>query len=262
METVSVNGVEIAYEQAGEGPPVLLLSGLGGVGRGWGEHIDRFAGRYRTIVPDHRGTGASSKPADGYTVEALATDMAELVRGLGCGPAHVVGSSTGGAFAQLMAIEHADAVRSITLVSSWAGPDRYFRRQFAVRKLVLEAAGATAYAEASALFLFAPSLAAARPEVVQTWVDAAIAKPANPDIMGKRIDMIVAHDQRHRLHQIAVPALVVVGDEDICTPPHASRELASLIPGAELAVLAGGHLIYKEQPDLFFETVTEFLDRH
>jgi aminoacrylate hydrolase len=262
METMKVNGVEIAFEQAGDGPPVLLLAGLGGVGRGWGEHIDRYAARYRTIVPDHRGTGGSSKPADGYTVEALATDMAELVRAIGCGPVHVVGSSTGGAFAQLMALDHTEVVRSMTLVSSWAGPDIFFRRQFAVRKLVLEAAGPTAYAEVSALFLFAPSVAAARPEVVQGWVDSATAKPADPDIMGKRIDMIVAHDQRDRLHQIDVPTLVLVGDEDICTPPHASRELASLIPGAELAVVAGGHLIYKEQPDLFFETVTEFLDRH
>jgi aminoacrylate hydrolase len=80
--------------------------------------------------------------------------------------------------------------------------------------------------------------------------------------MAKRIDMILAHDQRSRLPQVSVPTLVMVGDEDICTPPHQSHELAGLIPGAELQVLDGGHLIYMEQPDEFHRTVAEFLHRH
>lgn len=259
MEIVDVEGIEIAYEQLGSGPPLLMLTGLGGVGRAWGSHIERFAADFTTIVPDHRGTGGSSKPRSGYTIEALAADMAGLVRHIGLGPAHVIGSSTGGAIAQVMALDHADTVDSMILVSSWAGPDPYFVNQFAVRQSILLDQGVTAYARSSSLFLFAPSFAAANPDAVEAWIERATAHPGDPDIMSRRIEMIVAHDQRARLSQISVPTLVMVGDEDICTPLHASRELAESIPGAHLETLPGGHLIYLEQPEMFAGVVAQFL---
>lgn len=259
MEIVDVDGIEIAFEKPGSGPPVLLLTGLGGVGRAWGGLIERFAENHTTIVPDHRGTGSSSKPRSGYTIEALATDMSGLVRHLDLGPVHVVGSSTGGAIGQVMAIDHPDTVASVTLVDSWAGPDPYFLNQFEVRKSILLDQGVPAYTRASSLFLFAPSFAAKHPEVVESWIAKALSSPGDPEIMSQRIDMIMAHDQRDRLSRIMVPTLVMVGDEDICTPPFASRELAESIPGARFEVLPGGHLIYLEQPEMFAGTVARFL---
>lgn len=260
MRIADIDGIEIAFEQRGSGPPLLLLTGLGGVGRAWGSHIDRFSDHYTTVVPDHRGTGASAKPKTGYTIQALAADMAGLVRHVGLGPAHVVGSSTGGAIAQVMALDHPDAVASVTLVSSWAGPDPYFSNQFAVRRSILLAQGVIAYTRASSLFLFAPSFATANPDAVEAWIARSTAAPGDPEIMSRRIDMIVAHDQRERLAGIAVPTLVIVGDEDICTPPYASRELAESIPGARLVVLPGGHLIYLERPETFAGVVASFLE--
>ncbi|HEY5652563.1 MAG TPA: alpha/beta fold hydrolase, partial [Acidimicrobiia bacterium] len=225
MEIADIDGIEIAFEKLGSGPPLLLLTGLGGVGRAWGGLIDRFAESHTAIVPDHRGTGSSSKPSSGYTIEALAKDMSGLIRRLGVGPAHVVGSSTGGAIGQVMAIDHPDTVDSLTLVSSWAGPDPYFLNQFEVRKSILLEQGVPAYIRASSLFLFAPSFATKRPDVIESWIAKAMSGPGDPMIMSQRIDMIMAHDQRDRLSRIGVPTLVVVGDEDICTPPFASREL-------------------------------------
>ncbi len=259
MQIADIDGIDIAYERLGSGPPLLLLTGLGGVGRAGGSHIERFAADFTTIVPDHRGTGASAKPTTGYTIDALAADMAGLVRRLGLGPSHVVGSSTGGAIAQVMALDHPDTVASIALVSSWAGPDPYFSNQFAVRKSILLEQGVTAYARSSSLFLFAPSFAAAHPASVEAWIARATAHPGDPEIMSRRIEMILAHDERDRLARISVPTLVIVGDEDICTPPHASRELAESIPGARLEVLPGGHLIYLERPETFAAVISDFL---
>lgn len=262
MPHAAVNGIEIAYEVMGDGPPLLMLAGLGGAGRSWGAHRERFATEFTTIVPDHRGTGDSTPALDGYTIEAHATDMAELLRALEAAPAHVVGSSTGGAIGQLMALDHPDVVRSLCLVSSWAGPDDYFERQFAVRKRVLLGEGVAAYADASALFLFAPSFAVSQPEVVRAWRDKAVSGTKNPEIMARRIDMIVAHDQRARLRDVEVPTMVLVGSEDICTPPHASRELAGLIPDATLEVMDAGHLVYNERPEEFHALVAGFLRSH
>ena len=80
--------------------------------------------------------------------------------------------------------------------------------------------------------------------------------------MIKRIDMIIAHDQLDRLGGIRKPTLVIVGEEDFCTPPYFSKELAEAIPEAELAILQGGHFFYKERPEAFYQRVREFVKKH
>ena len=261
MATASLGGISIHYEEAGSGDPVMLLTGLGGVGRAWGDLVARFATEFHTIVPDHRGTGQSSQPhpADvAYTVEALAADMAGTLRQIGCGPTHLVGSSTGGAFAQVMALDHPDVVRSITLASSWARADSHFRHQFAARKRVLQEAGPGAYTETTALFLYSPEFVRNHYDEVRAWCDRS-AGGTDPAIMAARIDMIVAHDTMDRLGDISAPTLIVVGKSDVCTPPLLSKELADGIPGAQYVEMAGGHLIYKEQPEQFWSIVSGFL---
>lgn len=261
MATATLGHIRIHYEEAGSGNPVMLLTGLGGVGRAWGDLVPQFAAEFHTIVPDHRGTGQSSRPRpddEPYTIAALAADMAGTLRQIGCGPAHIVGSSTGGALAQVMALDHPEVVRSITLASSWARADNHFRHQFAARKRILLEAGLAAYTEASALLLYSPQFVRDRYDVVRAWCDRA-AGNTDLEIMAARIDMIVAHDTMDRLGDISVPTLVIVGDIDACTPPVLSKELAAGISGAEYAELPGGHLIYKEQPDQFWSSVATFL---
>lgn len=238
----------------------MLITGLAGAGRSWGTQIERFASRYRTIVPDHRGTGASGRPDDGYTVGQHAADMAAVLRSIDCGPAHVVGSSTGGAMAQVMALDHADLVASITLADSWTTADDYFRHQFGVRRRILLEHGQRIYAETTALFLFGHAYIRDHHEEVAAWIDIASAGDTDPALFAKRIDMIVEFDETDRLGTITTPTLVLVGDGDICTPPYFSRALASAIPGAHYRELPGGHLIYKESPGEFFDVVADFID--
>lgn len=259
---MTANGIEVAFSIHGDGDPVMLITGLGGVGRSWGQVIELFANQYMTIVPDHRGTGGSTRADHGYSIEMHARDMVDLLEGLQCGPTHVVGSSTGGAIAQVMALDHPAAVRTITLASSWAGPDDFFRHQFAVRKSILARQGAEEYAAASALFLFSPRFMRERHDQVEMWQQAASGPSVDIAILQRRIDMILEHDQTDRLERIEHPTLVLVGREDMCTPLHMSQELVSLIKGAELKILEGGHLIYQEAPHPFHETVSMFIVQH
>ena len=251
---------DVHHEIHGTGDPVLLLAGLAGTGRGWGDQVDRFASEFTTIVADHPGTGGSAPPVGRPTIEGHASALADMVRSIGCGPVHVVGSSTGGAIAQVMALDHREVVRSTVLVSSWARADDFFRHQFAVRKDVLMRQGGAAYARTSALFLFSPRYFRDNFEQVDAWCrHASSTDPAN---MSARIDMILAHDQLDRLGAIGVPTMVLVGSDDACTPVYFSEELAAAIPGASLTVLAGGHLIYKDDPAGFHRVVADFLNRH
>jgi aminoacrylate hydrolase len=257
MPEATINGDSIHYDLVGDGVPMMLIAGLSGVGKGWGEHIERFGSEFLTIVPDHPGAGQSSLPIEGFSIEGHARALAGLIRSLGCGPAHIVGSSTGGAITMVMALDHPDAVRSISLVSSWARADDFFRHQFSVRRDVLVRNGPEAYARASALFLFSPRYFRDHYEDVDAWCRRSAA--ADPDVMARRIDMILAHDQLDRVRGIELPTLVLVGREDGCTPLHFSEELAEAIPVAELAILGGGHLIYRENPGDFYRTVRTFI---
>jgi aminoacrylate hydrolase len=259
MAEVTVDGCRIHYEVRGEGDPLLMLVGLGGAGRAWGPLTDTFAEHYLTIVPDHRGAGDSDAPTAGYTIDQHATDMAAVLEAVGCGPAHVMGSSTGGAIAQQMALDHGELTRSIVLLDSWAKPDDFFRHQFAVRKRVLLEAGPDLYTANSALFLFSPEFFRDHFDDVAAWMARAGAGTRDAAILAKRIDMIVAFDQSSRLGEIDVPALVLVGSDDACTPPYLSEELAGLIPNAASAVIPGGHLIYKEAPAAVFAAIHDFL---
>lgn len=262
MPHVTSDGVSIHYDVHGQGSPVLLLAGLAGIGASWGPQIELFAANHQVIVPDHRGTGASEHTSSGMTIQQHAQDMARVIDAVGSGPVHVIGSSTGGAIAQLLAIHHRQRLLSATIVSSIARADAFYRRQFDMRRRMLTDSGLRASTEANALFLFDPVFTREHPEQVQAWVDKASAGTFEPEIAFARIDMIVGHDAYDDLPSITTPTLVLVGRHDFCAPPHFSAELAARIPGAEFAVLDGGHFIFLEQPFLLHDTIEAFIVRH
>ena len=263
MATFETDDISMYYELHGTRgkPAVMLVSGLGGTGRSWGEMVERFAKDHFVVLPDQRGTGQTTRSEGGHTLPQLASDMASLLRHLDVGPAHVVGSSTGGAIAQHMVLDHPDVVRSLTLASSFAKPDAFLRAEFELRrKLAAEADARTIYG-CYALFLFSPRYARERPDAVRAWIERCAAAPLEREVSLKRIDMIMANDTLARLAAIQRPTLVVVGDHDFCTPPQLSEELARGIPGAELVVLDGGHLVHDEDGERYFSVVRDFIAR-
>ena len=173
MATLDVNGFTQYYEQLGDTSksPVLMISGLGGVGASWGPQVKRFAEQYNIILPDHRGAGRSTHTSDGYTTQQLAQDMASLVEHLDLGPMHVLGASTGGAIAQYMALDHPHTVRSLTLSSTFARFDAYTHREFQVRRKMAEQWSRPEFFAGYSLFLFSPRYTSEHPELVQAWIN-------------------------------------------------------------------------------------------
>ncbi|GBE64608.1 putative aminoacrylate hydrolase RutD [Mycobacterium sp. MFM001] len=267
MATLHTHEISLYYETYGDpaGPPVLLISGLGGTGKSWIGQIDRFAADYYVVVPDQRGTGESSRAESGYTTAQLAADTASLVEYLDVGPMHIVGASTGGAIGQCMALDHPHTVRSLTMVASFARFDAFMTREFAVRRQMAADWDRHALLSAYALFLFSPKYAREHPDRVAAWIDRAAAQPDGPRdraIALQRIDMIAAHDTLPRLRDITQPALVICGDQDFCTPPGLSEEISDAVPGCESAIVAEcGHLVEHEKPDEFYRIVSGFIGR-
>lgn len=262
MPDVDVNGVSIHYELYGSGSPVMLLTGLNGVAAAWGPQIELFASNHRVIAPDHRGAGRSSFPSDGYTIEQHAADMAAVLADAGIERAHLVGISTGGAIAQVLALDYRHLVKSAVIASSWAKADEFFRREFELRKKLLREVGVRGATESNALFLFSPEYIRDNPARIAAWVENGANARVDVEIACKRIDMILAHDQSARLGEIRTPVLILNGVRDFCTPGYHSRALAEAIPGAELRLLEGGHFIHLEHPQEFFNCAQTFIARY
>ena len=242
MATVSIGDAELYYEDTGRGEPLLLVPGLSGRGSFWAAQVADLSRDFRVIVHDHRGTARSTHSRIRYSVEQMADDVVRLMDALGLDSAHLAGHSTGGAIGQVLALEHPRRLRSLVLSATWAGPDPYFRRLFESRKGVLLSQGVEAYLRASALYMSPPAWVSAHDALLDEQLAASLAEAAPVEVTASRIDAILRHDRRPRLHDIHLPTLVIVAQDDAITPRFYSDELASRVPGAKLVVLdSGGH---------------------
>ena len=93
MPKVTVAGGEIYYEEAGQGHPLVFISGLNGVGRYWEPQVPVFRPHYRVVTYDQRGTGASDRLQRKFSVDQMAAETVGLMDVLKIGPAHIVGMS-------------------------------------------------------------------------------------------------------------------------------------------------------------------------
>ncbi len=255
------DGDRLYYEVHGDGPPLLLVSGLSGLGSFWSVHVPVLARRYTVVVHDHRGIGRSSPSRVVASIDQMADDVRALADHLGIDRGHLIGHSAGGAIGQTLAVTHPERLNRLVLSATWTAADPYFRRLFEVRSGILQQ-GAAAYARANALF-FWPSWWT-RDNLVDCEADdrQAAEQMPSPEIMLSRIEAILRFDRRTDLPRITAPTMVIAARDDVVTPPYYSEELGRLIPGAETVILAqGGHFFPRVFPDAYRETVLNFLQR-
>ena len=260
MPKADIGDAEIYYEEAGEGPPVMLVPGLGGIGSFWAPQVAGLADRFRCITHDHRGCGQSTRTRGAYTVEGMADDTLRLMDALGIEKAHLVGHSTGGAIGQIIALDHPERLASLVLSATWAGPDPFFRRCFEIRKETLSKLGLASYLRVSNAFLWAPGWIKDHDPDLLRQEQATLANPPDLEIALARIDAIVQFERRGKLGAITTPTLIIVARDDMVTPVHLSEEIAAEIAGARLVRLErGGHFVPAADPAAYNAPVRSFL---
>ena len=120
MPTASIGDLKLYYEECGDGAPLLFIHGLGSSTRDWERQVPVFSGRYRVVTLDLRGHGRSDKPPGPYIISLFAQEVADLMKSLDLGPAHVVGLSLGGFVAAQLAVDHGELLRSVVIVNTLA----------------------------------------------------------------------------------------------------------------------------------------------
>jgi 3-oxoadipate enol-lactonase len=247
--------------EAGSGPAVLLIHGLGWDHSLWNPTVERLAPHYRVIAADTRGHGGSDQPDGPYDMEMFARDYAALADALGISRVCVVGLSQGGMVAQKLALLRPDLVAALVLVSTSCKSDPSLRDNMEARIAAMDKAGPAAAAGIAAESIFSPAWRSANTAALQRFIAWRSAMPAAPLNSATRAlyDFNLSGD----LPRIAVPTLVVAGQEDVLTRPKGMEEIAALIPGAEYRLIAGtGHMIPVEQPAALAALLDAFLKAH
>ena len=263
MPRVSIGDSHLYYERHGGGFPVLMVPGLAGSAQYWRDQVPTFARAFEVIVHDQRGFGESDLTSCAPTMERSAVDVVALMDALKVERAHVVGHSSGGAIAQILAIEHPQRVASIVVAASWTRADAYLRRLFALRKEILTRLGAASYVQANTLLLYPSNFIARNNEKLRQLEAQALAGFTGTERVVARIDAVLAIDRTEDLGRIRAPALIVAAHDDLVTPAYFSEELARRIPGAEAKFFAqGGHYFNQVLAREFNQAVLPFLTAH
>jgi aminoacrylate hydrolase len=260
MPRISIGECSLYYERQGMDFPVLFISGLGGFAAFWHDQVATFAKRFEVVTFDHRGIGQSDDARIGYTVERMAADAVRLLDALAIERCHVVGHSTGGVIAQVLAIEHPKRITSLVLSATWTKADAYFRRLYGLRKEVLQRLGPSLYLQSATLLWYPSWWIASNNERLRQQEAQALAGFAPTEIVASRIDAMLAFDRTADLGRIKAPTLVVGAEDDIVTPAYYSEELARLIRGAEIKLFPrGGHFLNQVRAREFNNAVLPFL---
>jgi pimeloyl-ACP methyl ester carboxylesterase len=250
---------EIHRPREEESVSITFLHGLGSCGEDWILQLPVVTGDYAVLTVDLPGHGRSSKQSTWPRISCFADDVADLIQTLGLGPTHVVGLSIGGTVAMQLALDYPEAVRSLTLVNTFAklhsGSSGFFRKLVRIGFVALGRMDQVGQWVAEGLF----------PEPDQELLRQAAAERIASNPRGAYLRAIWAatrFDIRDRLHEINTPTLVVAGELDETVSMEAKKELADNIHGAHLVVIPdSGHATPLDAVEEFNRTMLEFLSK-
>lgn len=261
MQTKIVNNARLAFIDRGQGRVLLLAHGFPMDHAMWSAQIETLSKNHRVIAVDLRGFGQSEATEASTTMEQFADDLAALLDALGIDePVVLAGLSMGGYVALAFWRKYASRLRGLILCDTRAeadSPETAQARQAAAQRVLKD--GPNALVDGMAPKLFAKQTLEQRLELVDALRRMAQGCSAQ-GVAAAALGMGLRHDSTAMLGEIRCPTLVIVGLEDIVSPPEEMRRLAHAIPHAQLVEIPNaGHLSPMEQPDLVNAAIKEFL---
>jgi 3-oxoadipate enol-lactonase len=263
--TVHTNGQDLYFEIHGDGPPLILVMGIGYDSSLWTLHqVPALSTQFRVVLVDNRDAGRSSRTDQPYTIADMADDVAGLLDELNIPRTHLCGLSMGAMIGMEFALRHADRLDRLVLAGPGAAPARSAVDPISVWNWVKanDASGAVFGAQ-QFTWLFSGAFLRNQQAVQETI--AVLASNPNPvDVEGydRQARAYLEFDALDRLTGVRAPTLVIVGEQDLLTPPWVAQEVADGIPGARLELVTGdgsSHVMPLERPDDFNHLVRNFL---
>jgi pimeloyl-ACP methyl ester carboxylesterase len=260
-ESVRINGLEIAYERAGEGDPLLFVHGAADDGRVWRPQLAALADEFAVVAWDEPGAGRSSDLPPDFGLADYADCLAGVIEALDLQPAHVAGLSWGGTVVLELYRRRPDLVATLILADTYAGwkgslPEEEVQSRVDGLRRMLDA-------PSGAFDPTLPGLFAGDPPADFLRLLEEMAADVRPASMRTALSVMAVTDQRDLLPHIAVPTLLIWGELDARSPLAVARQFQQAIRDTTLVVLPGaGHVTNLEQPAAFNAAVREFCRDH
>ena len=261
MNRLNFRGIEIVYDDQGQGVSIILLHGFPFDRSMWREQIDFLSAcGYRVIAPDLRGLGETKASGEISAMEDMARDVAALMDELKVERAVICGLSMGGYVAFAFLRKYPQRLKGLILADTRPGADNdeaKANREKVAR--IAETEGTGAIADLQIPNLITEETRRHHLEVeafIRRMIDAATPQ----GIAAASRGMALRPDSTDMLANIHCPTLVIVGEHDVLTPPSVAQDYAAKIPGAQYIVIpSAGHLSNLEQPESFHQAISGFL---
>ena len=260
MPRIHANHLDLYYERAGDGPPLLFISGTGGDLRVQPNvFASPLAKAFDLVAYDQRGLGRTDKPDVLYSMAQYADDAAALLDHVGWDQVAVIGVSFGGMVAQELVLRHPQRVKRLVLACTSPGGEGGASYPFH------EIEHLTGVDRARFLMPVSDTRrdaawAAANPEDYERFIELAAAdpfagEPGRAAGAHRQLEARAKHDTWDRLGQIACPVLIAAGRYDGIALPATQEKLAARIRGAELRWYEGGHMFMLQDRAAYREIV-------
>lgn len=262
MPTARNADVELYYESTGTGEPVVLVMGLGMNATGWWRTVPVLADAgLQVIAFDNRGVGRSDRPEGPYSTAQMAQDAIAVLDAAGVQRAHVYGISLGGMIAQEIALEYRDRVQRLVLGATTPGGSNAIAAPLQTLEFFQRRAEMPAEEGvwASVPYNYAPGTRARGGERIAQDIEQRLRFPVESEPYAAQLAAGFGHDTYDRLAEVAVPTLVVHGQQDVMVNPGNGRLLAERIPGARLAEFPAAAHLYPTDEPLADREVASFL---
>jgi aminoacrylate hydrolase len=265
MPTTTRGGTTIRYSMAGAGPAVLLIQGVGAIGRAWRPQIDALTSTHTVLAFDNRGIGGSSPGREALSIEAMAADALAVADAAGASSFDVVGHSMGGVIAQQLALSAGSRVRSLSLLCTFARGAQGARLSWDLLVAGLRSRIGSRPARRRAfveLVMTRDFLAQADRGALDAELTDLFGRDLadQPPVVMAQLKAMSRYDALDRLATLAsVPTLVVSAERDRIALPAFGRQLAAAIPGSRYVEVEGaGHAVPIQCP----ERINDLLKEH
>lgn len=260
---IRINDADMYYEDTGGSGPVVLFShALLLDSRLFTPQVEALKENYRCISYEHRGQGRSGDARKfAISMDALCADVVELIAKLQLGKVHFCGLSMGGFVGLRLAARHPELIRSLILCSTSADGESFGRLlKYACLNAISFTLGPASVAKPVAAVIYGKSTYTdpSRKEEYQALIRQV---GDNRQSIWRAVNgVIFRRSVFEELSKISAPALIIVGEEDLCTVPAKSLRLAKHISGAQIVqVPKAGHAVTLEQPEIVNAEITKFL---
>ena len=263
MPNLEINNLKLYYEIYGDGPPLLMILGIGANISWWGKYfLNGLAEHFKIIVFDNRGTGKSEDPKRDYFIKTLADDAIGLLNALDIDKVHIFGHSMGGYIAQELALNY-NRVNKIVLCSTSCGGDKSILATPEVLEILRKprkGRNPEEVAKENLKIFYSIEFLKKYPKLINLATQNMIKTPLDPESYSRQTKAIELFDTCNKLKNLKIPTLILHGMKDVLVPSQNAYLLAELLPNSQVKIFSeSAHAPFVEEPDLVLKAIFQFL---